>query len=532
MTAPIWMALPPEVHSALLSDGPGPGSLLAAAAAWNSLSAEYTTAAEDVGAVIAAVGSHTWEGSAAESWVAAHVPYVMWLLAAAADSAAAAAQHEVAAAAYAAALATMPTLAELAVNRTGHIALVATNFFGMNTIPIAVNESDYLRMWIQAAAAMTGYQASAAAALASTPQPVAAPPILRSPAASLDPGRALLNAFRPFLNSLGIDPLIRNPLVSNTVTELIADMLEYFGVYWDPGAGILNGLGYEEYADATQPMWYLARGLELIGDTMQMSQNPAQALQYFVALSVFDWPTHIIQLGTAITQSPLLFAAVGGAMLVPATAGGVAGLAGLAGLQHPVAAAATAPVTAPPSWPTAGMGSSATSFASVPASAPAPSAAPTAAPVPSGAAPPAPPTAATGFYPPYVVAPPGIGFGSGMSSRASASARSRASEPDSAAASATSPAQARRQARARARQRTTQRHYGDEFMDLDVDVNLPDDRSPDDGPDASDRGAGYLGRTGAAPAMADAAVAAGLTTLMGDEFGGGPTAPMVPSTWP
>ncbi|WP_459977070.1 PPE family protein, partial [Mycobacterium avium] len=114
MTAPIWMASPPEVHSALLSSGPGPASVFAAAAAWSSLGAEYASAAEELSGLLASAQAGAWQGPSAESYVAAHGPYLAWLTRASAHSAAAAALHETAGTAYTAALAAMPTLPELA----------------------------------------------------------------------------------------------------------------------------------------------------------------------------------------------------------------------------------------------------------------------------------------------------------------------------------------------------------------------------------------------------------------------------------
>lgn len=161
--------LPPEINSGRIYAGPGSGSMLTAATAWDGLAAMLNSVAASYAAVLTGLAAESWLGPASASMAAAVAPFAAWLGTAATLAEQAAHQARRASGAFEAAFAMTVPPALVAANRTQLASLVETNLFGLNTPAIEAIQADYAEMWAQDAAAMFTYAAASESASLLTP---------------------------------------------------------------------------------------------------------------------------------------------------------------------------------------------------------------------------------------------------------------------------------------------------------------------------------------------------------------------------
>ncbi|OBG23064.1 PPE family protein [Mycobacterium sp. 852002-51057_SCH5723018] len=342
-------ALPPEINSLRMYAGPGAGSMMAAAAAWNGLAADLRSGASGYETVVSGLTGGPWLGPSSMAMAAAAAPYVTWMSATAGQAELAATQAQAAAAAYAEAFAMTVPPPLIAANRAQLMMLIATNFLGQNTPAIAATEAEYAEMWAQDAAAMYGYAANSAAATASVTPFGAAPPTTNlagtaaqgaasSQAAGSSVGTGVQSALSQLISLIsGALQSLASPLSSGgssgggtTITTPFGGLLSGSGL-----SGVETGL-MAEYG-------YLPGllGMSLASSALGPLMNPDVFLPFM----------NMNAAAAAGAGAPAAMGALG-----PGFAGGFGGIPGLGGFAGMGQAASVGGLAVPSNWGFAAAG--------------------------------------------------------------------------------------------------------------------------------------------------------------------------------
>lgn len=309
-------ALPPEINSGRMYAGPGSGPMLAAAAGWDGLAAEMTTAAAGYGSVITELTSSPWIGPASQSMVAAAAPYVAWMTATAEQAEQAAMQARAAAAAYDAAFAMTVPPPVIAANRALLAALIATNFFGQNLPAIAATEAHYAEMWAQDAVAMYGYAASSATA--SQLNPFTPPPATADAAGQAAQAAAVGEAAAtPAGNAAAsVAPTLAAGPTLGALGSSVATAAPVSGI-----EQILTGLGFSLTPDSVAvPSWFLGPN-GLVATAFGNSSNIWNSVTNYPYFALGSVNSLVAWGGGLLPGAPAPNPALGGALPPPGAIG-------------------------------------------------------------------------------------------------------------------------------------------------------------------------------------------------------------------
>nr|WP_277621912.1 PPE family protein [Mycobacterium paraense] len=302
--------LPPEVTSAMIYAGPGSGSMMAAAAAWNGIAAELNSAALGYDQIITQLAGEEWLGPASASMASAAEPYVQWMTTTAGQAEEAAAQAQNAAAAYETVLASVVPPPLIALNRTELSQAMATNILGQNNGIISQLEAQYQEFWAQNAAAMYNYAGQSAAAAKVTPYQNA--PTVANPAAA-----AVTQSAAPAAS------------IQQTLQSYLSQIQSSLGALATPGqtTALVNQFGTN---NPLTELWFLISGQTTLptnlGTFLGGYSNYASFFYNTEGLPYFS-----VGMGNFGVQMAKTFGAIGGAA-APAAAAVPKGLPGLGGL--------------------------------------------------------------------------------------------------------------------------------------------------------------------------------------------------------
>lgn len=309
--------------------------MMAAASALSTLSSELSSTAASYESVISQLTGSEWQGPSSTAMASAAQPYIGWLNTTSGQLQQAASQAIASAGAYEMAFAATVPPPVIAANRATLMALIATNFLGINTPAIMATEAHYMEMWAQDAAAMYGYAGASAAAAQLSP--------LTPPANNTNPGGAGLQA-------AAVGNAVNSNASSSGLNGLLGNLQNGLASLANPAASTAAANPMMDLYNAVQGFFGVPEVTNTINSAdvtlawcMMMFTATMPLLGHFAAAAPF---------GVAVSDvTPVAGAALGGGTLVSAVeSAGAAGFGGAPVLAGLGSASSVGGLSVPASW--------------------------------------------------------------------------------------------------------------------------------------------------------------------------------------